>query len=322
MDLKQLEYMVAIEKYGNMTEAAAQLFITPSALNQQLLKLEKELGIPLFTRNRRHMTPTEAGRVYLDAARKMLALRQATYAHLQDLADCQTGSFQVGLTFEHGSDLFARIYPRFHKKYPGISIQCRQMLVPELVEMLVSGQLDLAFILSGNPEIYDVEYIPLSEENLLLGIPRTHPLAYRGQHPKDPCVALDLSLLKEDSFATALKNSTMRTELIDPIFEQAGFHPQIMMESSFNAFLEQLTALGLCDTIIPQSRVTNHEEVVWFYLPGAPRFKFGAAYPKGYRLNRAISDFIEMARQDALQYMQFPPPPPKIFSSPADLDDF
>ncbi len=308
MDLKQLEYIVAIEKYGTMTEAAGQLFITPSALNQQLLKLEKELDIPLFTRNRRHMTPTEAGRVYLEAAKQMLALRQATYSHLQDLADCQTGSFEVGLTFEHSSDLFARIYPQFHKKYPGISIQCHQMLVPEMLDMLVSGQLDLAFILSGKPEIYNVEYIPLSEENLLLGIPRSHPLACKAQHPKDPCVTLDLSLLKEDSFATALKNSTMRTELIDPIFEQAGFHPRIMMESSFNAFLEQLTALGLCDTIIPQSRVTNRQDVVWFYLPGSPRFQFGAAYPKGYRLNRALSDFIDMARQDALKYLQFPPP--------------
>ena len=58
MDLKQLEYIVAIEKYGTMSDAAVGLFITPSALNQQLLKLEKDLGIPLFNRRRRHMEPT------------------------------------------------------------------------------------------------------------------------------------------------------------------------------------------------------------------------------------------------------------------------
>ena len=117
MDLKQLEYIVAIEKYGTMSDAAVGLFITPSALNQQLLKLEKDLGIPLFNRRRRHMEPTEAGRVYLDAAKQMLALRQATYAQLQDLANCHTGSYHVGLTFEHSSDMFARIYPPFHQKY-------------------------------------------------------------------------------------------------------------------------------------------------------------------------------------------------------------
>ena len=58
MDLRLIEYIVAIEKYGNMTEAAEHLFVTPSALNQQLLKLEKELDVPLFTRSKRRMVPT------------------------------------------------------------------------------------------------------------------------------------------------------------------------------------------------------------------------------------------------------------------------
>ncbi len=309
MDLKQLEYIVAIEKYGTMTDAAKYLFITPSALNQQLLKLEKELEIPLFTRNRRHMEPTEGGQVYLKAAKQMLALRQATYAQLQDLANCQTGSYEVGLTFEHGSDLFARIYPLFHEKYPGISIQCHQLLVPEMLEMLNTGQLDIAFILTGTPDSYDVEYTRLSEENLLVGLHRSHPAAHlAGPDSAQPCATIDFSLLKGDAFATALSSSTMRTELIDPIFEREGFFPRIMMESSFNAFLEQLAGLGLCDTIIPQSRVTNRRDLVWFYLPGHPRFQFGVAYPKGYRLNRALRDFIELARQDAQTHMQFPPP--------------
>lgn len=309
MDLKQLEYIVAIEKYGTMSDAAVGLFITPSALNQQLLKLEKDLGIPLFNRRRRHMEPTEAGRVYLDAAKQMLALRQATYAQLQDLANCHTGSYHVGLTFEHSSDMFARIYPPFHQKYPGISIQCHQLLVPEMLDMLLTGQLDIAFVLGGRPEIYEAEYIPLSAENLLLGVQRSHPVAQlAGPADQQPCNIIDLSLLKDEAFATALKSSTMRTELIDPIFEREQFHPRIMMESSFNSFRQQLAALGVCVSIVPQSRVTNHRDIAWFYLPGYPRFQFGVAYPKNYRLNRALNDFIELARQDAQTYLQCPPP--------------
>ena len=76
MDLRQLEYIVAIDEYGKMTEAADKLFVTPSALNQQLLKLEKELGTPLFTRSRRRMVPTPAGLAYLEGARRMLNIRQ------------------------------------------------------------------------------------------------------------------------------------------------------------------------------------------------------------------------------------------------------
>ena len=72
MDLRQLEYIVQIAEENNITRAAEKLYITQSALNQQLLKLEKELGVPLFHRSRTDWHPTEAGEIYLSAARKML----------------------------------------------------------------------------------------------------------------------------------------------------------------------------------------------------------------------------------------------------------
>ena len=260
------------------------------------------------------MIPTKAGIVYLEAAKQMLTLRQSTYAHLEDLAECVSGTYQVGLTFDHGSDIFARIYPQFHQNYSGIQMRCYQMLVPEMLEALANNQLDLAFILGGSPEAYpesyrNVEYISLSAENLLLGLHVTHPLA-RNCKPSDyPIDTIDLDLVKNDSFAIALKKSTMRSELIDPMFEKAGYMPNIMIESSCNGFLEQLAVMGVCDTIIPQSRVRNRSDIIWFFLPGYPRFQFGVAYPKGYRLNRALENFISLARLDAMHFLHFPEPP-------------
>lgn len=318
MELRLLEYIVAIEKYSNMTEAAQQLFITPSALNQQLLKLEKELDLPLFTRSRRRMIPTEAGRIYLETAKQMLSLRQAAYSHLQDLAGSVSGSYRVGLTFDHGSDVFARIYTEFHKKYPGVQMRCYQLLVPEMMEMLSTNELDLAFVLGGSQESFkDLEYQTLSSENLLLGLHKSHPLAQGVKLSDCPSVTIDLDKVRQDNFAVALKRSTMRSELIDPMFERAGIAPNIMIESSLNGFLEQLAASGICDAIVPQSRVQNYEDIAWFYLPGAPRFNFGVAYPKGYRLNRALEEFIDLARRDAMKSLYHDPPQAesKIFYS-------
>ena len=177
--------------------------------------------------------------------------------------------------------------------------------------MLASGDLDMAFLLSGWPEVWsDVDYLPISSENLLLGLPRGHPLAQAADDaPKEgPRPPLDLARLADDSFALTLKKSTMRTELIDPLFETAGFTPNIMVESSFNTFLEQLTAEGLCDTIIPQSRVREWEKIAWFYLPSSPRFHFGVGRSKGYRLSAALRCFIELAQQDARRHLDFAPP--------------
>ena len=70
MNLKEIEYIIKISEEKNITRAAEKLYITPSALNQQLLNLEKELETPLFFRSRTGFTPTEAGKIYLKALKK------------------------------------------------------------------------------------------------------------------------------------------------------------------------------------------------------------------------------------------------------------
>ena len=67
MDLRQIENIIAIEQEQSISRAAEKLFLTQSALNQQLLKLEKELGTPLFERRKHSMIPTFAGRIYLQS---------------------------------------------------------------------------------------------------------------------------------------------------------------------------------------------------------------------------------------------------------------
>ena len=79
MDTKQIEYILKIAEENNITKAAEKLFITQSALNQQLLKLEKELGTPLFERRKHSMIPTFAGRIYLRTAHQIVDMKKETY---------------------------------------------------------------------------------------------------------------------------------------------------------------------------------------------------------------------------------------------------
>ena len=312
MNFRIIEYIDAIGRHGNMTDAAKELFITSSALNQQLLKLERELGIQLFIRAKHKLIPTEAGETCIKGIRKMLSIWEETENELQDISGCYKGMFRIGLPYDHGSEVFSRVWPEFHRTYRGINIQCHQLLVPELIEMVRSGEIDSAFLLGGNTDsLKGINYIPLSSENLLLGLPKNHPYLERtgkSNHNNTPLPAPDLKNFAGDNFALALKKSTMRTELIDPLFQSAGFNPNVMVESSFNAFLERLASEGLCDTIIPQSQVSDYERITWFYLPGSPRFHFGIGYAKTYKLNSAMKHFIALSLKDAKKYLDFPPP--------------
>lgn len=307
MNLRQIECIVAIEDHGNITEAATHLYVTPSALNQQLLKLEKELGLPLFLRMRHQMIPTAAGRVYLDNARRLLDIRQNTYTQLQDMAGNYGGEYKIGVAYGHGNDAMLYAYPLFHKQYPGIVLRCEENMVAPQLEKVQSGQLDLGMVQLTEPLTGQDNYVLLSSENLLLGMPISHRLAHLGSD--DPAVlpTIDLRLLKEDDFALMQSGSTQR-QRIDPLFAAAGYQPRLLIESTQNRFLQSVAATQLCCTIMPQAYATDHTNLVWFALPTHPRFYFYAVHKKGVRLGRPIQDLLTLVKTYALAHFQFPEP--------------
>ena len=104
MDLKQIEYMVKIADEKSITRAAEKLFLTQSALNQQLLRLERELGVQLFKRTKSDWAPTPAGEIYLEGARDILGIRRRTYNRISDLANTKKGYLSIGFTPGRGID--------------------------------------------------------------------------------------------------------------------------------------------------------------------------------------------------------------------------
>ena len=89
MNFRIIEYIDALGRHGNMSGAAKELFITSSALNQQLLKTERELGVQLFVRAKHKLIPTEAGEICIRGIREMLSVWEDTQAEMQDVASRQ-----------------------------------------------------------------------------------------------------------------------------------------------------------------------------------------------------------------------------------------
>ena len=178
MDLRQIQYIVAIAEENNITRAAEKLYITQSALNQQLLKLEKELGVQLFHRSRTDWHPTEAGEIYLKAAREMLLLKKDTYHRIHDLAKIQQGELSVGFTPGRGIAMFSNVYPKFHRLHPNIQVTPRELSVQKQQELLISGELDLGFVtLVPEQQKPALSYIPLASEDIFAAVPIRHPIA-------------------------------------------------------------------------------------------------------------------------------------------------
>lgn len=296
MDLKQLEYILAIAEHGNISRAATSLYISQSALNQQLLHLEKELGMKLFHRDKRNLIPTPAGKIYLESAREILKIKKNTYSQLHDLADSTIGELRLGLTWEHGVDMFTEILPKFMNRYPRFSIQMFERSVAQQHQMILSDHLDLGFVLLQKEDRINADYISICKEEMLLAVPRTNPLAKLAAPPGQPLKYISLSLFKDELFSLLYKGSTMRT-IIEQQFKKANFQPHILFETSLNHVLQKTVAKGLCCAIFPQSYAQSTSDVACFRLDGNPSWEWCIVTPKGIRPSTACSDLINLARQ-------------------------
>lgn len=306
MNLKQLEYIVAISEYGNITKAADAMFITQSGLNQQLNKLEKELGIQLFLRNNHYLRLTQAGQIYVNSAKEILHIKKNTYTLLDDLKGNTIGEINLGLTHEHGIDLFTSIFPAFNRKYPGVTFNLLERIVSLQHNLLALGHLDLGIVMLAEKDRTDLEYIRLFQENLVLGVSLEHPLANYAAPPGKPLTTIDLKYLKQEKFSLIFSNSTMRN-IIDPLFDEAGFKPQMLIETAMNHALAKLVSIGLCCTIIPQSRALcsqDKDKIAWFHLNSRPSWDTCIAYRKNTNLSEASQYFIQLAKEYGKQLEQ------------------
>lgn len=296
MDFRQLEYIIRIAEERNITRAAEKLFLTQSALNQHLLKLEKELGTRLFVRTRSDWHPTEAGEIYLKNAKKILGIQKETYNRIGDLTHSAAGHLSIGLTPERGISMFAAIYPDFHARYPDAALEPLELNVQEQLRMIREEKLDLGFLTLKERPASGYHFIHLMEEELLLAVPASHPLAKSEGAAGSRKKSLSLADFAESPFVLLPKNSTIR-DIVDPMFREAGFLPKILFETRSNQTVLHMVEAGLCCAIIPESYALDSASAVYFSLPGRPSWEVAACYKKGTYFSAAAREIVEMARE-------------------------
>jgi DNA-binding transcriptional LysR family regulator len=296
MDIKQIEYIIKIAEENNITKAAEKLYITQSALNQQLLRLEKELGTQLFVRSRTNWQLTDAGKVYIDNAKKMVNLKKDTYNTINDLIDVKKGKMIIGLTPERGPEMFAAIYPTFYKKYPNIKIETIELAVRKQQEEVSKGNLDIGFLTLQDDQKTKDEYIPICSEEIILGVPNTHPLGKLGGKIGETLPQISLKDLENDSFAIMQKGSTLR-EIYDHLILEENVSPHILLETRSCHNLFNMVEEGICCSIFPITYAQDSSRVSYYSLNQRPVWEVYASYKKGSYLSNAAKYFIKIAKE-------------------------
>jgi LysR family hca operon transcriptional activator len=179
MELRHLRYFVAVAEEGNLTVAAERrLHTSQPSLSRQIRDLEYEVGAALLTRSARGVELTAAGRAFLDHARLVLAQVDAAGEAARRSAHPTKQTFAIGFQTGHEMNWLSEAMHVLRDELHQIEVTISSNYSPDLADALVRGKLDIAF-LRVEPQ-FDLEYRVVTQEPLVVLMPRDHRLTARG----------------------------------------------------------------------------------------------------------------------------------------------
>jgi DNA-binding transcriptional LysR family regulator len=176
MDLARLRHFVVIAEEMNFTRAAQRLRSTQPSLSLQIRKLEHELKLQLFAREGRGIILTDAGRVFLDGARRILSEADRQVVHARQAADGRFGHLSIGYDAAAEFRVFPTLIPAFRKQWPDVRLSFHLMKNSQQLEALNREELDLAFVFLPIPG-EEFEFREIATMSVIVALPTRHRLA-------------------------------------------------------------------------------------------------------------------------------------------------
>jgi len=244
VNLRDLEYLVAVGEHGHFGRAAEACFVSQPTLSTQIRKLERELGVELVERNPRRVFLTEAGEQVAARARVMLRESEGIRAVARHAADPEGGSIRLGLFPTLGPYLLPHVVPVIHDRYPRLELLLVEEKTDEILALLRDGRLDagvLALPLPGD----DLEQRPLFEEDFVLAVPAGHRLAQEGAD------RADLSVLAGERLLLLEEGHCLRDQALS-VCRSGGASERDGFRATSLETLRQMVAAGVGMTLLPE----------------------------------------------------------------------
>ncbi|HWW74161.1 MAG TPA: LysR family transcriptional regulator [Pyrinomonadaceae bacterium] len=292
MEIRQLRAFLAIADARTFTAAARRIHYTQAALSMQIKQLEKEVGVPLFTRMPRRVVLTEAGEHLHERALLIMREHDAALAELKELAGAEHGRLRLGsASGTVSADALPTILKRLRRAHAHAEVLVTSGTSEELVGKILAGELDAAFV-SLPVQARNVETELLSQDQLVAIASPRHPLAAQR-------VISGFALAGEKLILGERGGNTRR--LIDEFFEEAGLKPTVAMELSRQSAIKNMVASDMGVGIVPLSAAREDVErgrLVRWWIEGARiNWELGVARLHGGYLSPVTQTFLDLCRE-------------------------
>ncbi|MEU7411880.1 LysR substrate-binding domain-containing protein [Streptomyces sp. NPDC042638] len=251
MELRQLEYFVAVAEEQSFTRAAERVHISQSGVSAQIRQLERELGAELFDRSARTVTLTVAGKAALEHARAALAAAGAVGQAVGEVTDLIRGRLTVGMVIGCTLTPLFDALAAFHQAHPRVEITLLEDNSDRLVEGVRTGAVDLALIGAATATPDGLDALTIISERLTAAVPAGHPLAERRRVTLRDLIAYPIVCMPP--------GTGIRT-VFDRACAAQGLQPAIALQASAADAIADLAARGLGVAVLSESMARSHRD--------------------------------------------------------------
>lgn len=246
LDLRKLRVLREVVEHGSFSTAAAELYVSQSAVSQQVAALEREVGVQLLLRLRGGPLPTEAGRLLLGHADAAIARLEQAERELAQLSGLEAGELSMVSFPSASSTLVTSAASAFSSRFPEVRLSLAEGDPEDAIPALKRGGHDLAVVYDFELQPFeadrDLELTPLLTERMHVVLAVDHPLAGRK--------GIELCELDSEPWLCGTTTTTCR-ELTIRSCRNAGFDPDVAFESNDYTVIQSLVAAGLGVTLMP-----------------------------------------------------------------------
>lgn len=291
MNTKSCEYLIAIAEKKTLSAAAKVLGISQPTLSTFLSSTENELDHELFTRFKKEFIPTEAGKIYLEACREIVNIKNRTYQSMLSMSSPCPEHFTIGITPHRGSTMFSQAFSEFYHRYPNVNINVKEGYFSTLLHALDTGETDIILSATTDDDSEKYSIVKHNIEELYLCVPDFHPLAALANPPGSPMASIDILRFQDTPFVM-WGSETTNKKVVQRMFHDVNMEPTIVYESNNVMLIDNMIQNGVGVGFLPRVYCKPNQNRVYFSLTPPLTCNIGSCYRKSETLSEPQRYFI------------------------------
>lgn len=282
MNIRDLKYIIAVAENENFAKAANQVFVSQPALSMQIKKLEDELEVKIFERDKKRFLITEAGREIIKKSREALHKIDEIKEIAKNFHDPFGGTLKIGAFPTLASYFFPDLVKKISKKFPKLKLFLTEEKTEELLKKLQNGEIDIALLAMpiAEPDLLGEK---IFTEKFLLAMPQNHQLAKKKKIQASDLKGQNLMLLED--------GHCLRNQALEACSMLGAFEAQDFRATSLET-LRQMVLAGSGITFMPEIAVKKDDKISYLPIANAPTRSIGLYFRKNFSRKELVKEVV------------------------------